>query len=189
MLQLIRIKAGTDLHAAVVMQNETGIRAHVRGYNCHPKQPWTINKLRTNHRFKLRNKQARRWSDCICIQSVTRCSKPTNVNLRSHCATNAPQLRSESFCVWVVCCAVRSIAAGHAQFVLATCPYFMNMHRTMRVSCCISAMVRKFAAGHAQLMLATCPYFMNMHRTMRVSCCITATVRKSVPASTRTALY
>ncbi len=32
---------------------------------------------------------------------------------------------------------------GHAQFVLATRPYFMNMHGTMHLLCCITAAARK----------------------------------------------
>ncbi len=127
------------------MQHETCIRVHVCRYNCHPKQPQTINKLRTNQRFEWRNKQARHWSDCICILSFTLCNGSTNVNLCSHCATNTPELRGESLCVCrknrqkVVRCAVWSIATDHAQFVLETRPYFMNMHGTMSVSCCITA--------------------------------------------------
>ncbi len=43
----------------------------------------------------------------------------------------------------MVCCAVRCIAASWAQFVLATRPYFLNMHGNTRVSCCITAAGRK----------------------------------------------
>ncbi len=134
-LNLFDVKAGTDLPAAAVMQHETCIRVHVRGYNFHPKQPQTINKLRTNQRFKLRNKQARHWSDCICILSITPCNKSMNVNILSLCATNAPQLCSKSwFALWF---------GALPQFVLASHPYFMKIHGTMRVSCCITAVARK----------------------------------------------
>ncbi len=144
LFQRTLVKAGTDLCAAAVMQHETCIRAHVRGYNCHPKQLLTIDKLRTNQMFELHNEQARHWSDCICILTATlynKLPKSTNINLRSHYATNASQLRSESLCVWrknrqkVVRCTVRSIAAvcscnppifhehgwNHARFALRCC--------------------------------------------------------------------
>ncbi len=118
-------KSSTDLNTAAVMQHEMCITARVCGNNCHPKQPRTINKLRTNQRFELRNEQGRHWSSQInehkftftlrhkrlsTAQRIPLClaQKPTESSLlRGSCAVRAcnPSMLHEH-------------AGNHARFVL-----------------------------------------------------------------------